>query len=144
MMKRLLASAVSAAIASASLFAAGTDFVPSNATPFGNLLVAPAAAQDAAFEIPVEYHTLENGLKVVLSEDHTVPTTTIAVYYGIGFRIEPRDRTGFAHLFEHMMFQGSKNPRQGGIHQSRQFQWRRPERIDPVRFHQLFRGRTLQ
>ncbi|NNL90263.1 MAG: insulinase family protein, partial [Marinicaulis sp.] len=63
----------------------------------------------AEFEVPVSYHKLDNGLKVVLSEDHAVPTTTIAVYYGIGFRIEPRDRTGFAHLFEHMMFQGSKN-----------------------------------
>ena len=38
-----------------------------------------------------------------------MPVATVAVYYNIGFRIEPRDRTGFAHLFEHMMFQGSKN-----------------------------------
>lgn len=67
---------------------------------------APLAAE---FETPVEYHKLDNGLKVVLSEDHAVPTTTVGVYYGIGFRIEPRDRTGFAHLFEHMMFQGSEN-----------------------------------
>ncbi len=71
--------------------------------------VFTSAANASDFETPVEYHTLENGLKVVLSEDHSVPTTTIGVYYGIGFRIEPRDRTGFAHLFEHMMFQGSKN-----------------------------------
>ncbi len=63
----------------------------------------------AEYEVPVSYHTLDNGLKVVLSEDSTVPTATIAVYYGIGFRVEPRDRTGFAHLFEHMMFQGSDN-----------------------------------
>ena len=61
------------------------------------------------FNVPVEYHKLPNGLKVVLSEDHTVPTVCVAVYYNIGFRIEPRDRTGFAHLFEHMMFQGSEN-----------------------------------
>jgi predicted Zn-dependent peptidase len=72
-----------------------------------------AAAQD--FTVPVDYHTLDNGLKVVLSEDDTVPTTTIAVYYGIGFRIEPRDRTGFAHLFEHMMFQGTPNFPKGGL-----------------------------
>ena len=52
---------------------------------------------------------LDNGLRVVLSPDHTAPTVTVAVYYNIGFRIEPRDRTGFAHLFEHMMFQGSRN-----------------------------------
>ena len=45
----------------------------------------------------------------MLSPDHTAPTVCVGVYYRIGFRIEPRDRTGFAHLFEHMMFQGSKN-----------------------------------
>ena len=70
---------------------------------------APAAATQSAVQVPVEYHTLDNGLKVVISEDHTIPTTTIGVYYGIGFRLEPKGRTGFAHLFEHMMFQGSKN-----------------------------------
>ncbi|MFC5045532.1 M16 family metallopeptidase [Aquimarina hainanensis] len=61
------------------------------------------------FQVPVEYYTLKNGLKVILSQDHTAPTAVVAVYYNIGFRIEPKDRTGFAHLFEHMMFQGSKN-----------------------------------
>ncbi len=59
--------------------------------------------------IPTTYYTLENGLRVVLSEDHTSPTVGVAVYYNIGFRLEPRNRTGFAHLFEHMMFQGSRN-----------------------------------
>ncbi|MDQ3280519.1 MAG: insulinase family protein [Acidobacteriota bacterium] len=63
----------------------------------------------ASLNVPVEYHKLDNGLKVVLSPDHTAPTATVAVYYGIGFRVEPRDRTGFAHLFEHLMFQGSQN-----------------------------------
>jgi zinc protease len=61
------------------------------------------------FQVPVEYYKLSNGLRVVLSEDHTAPTVVVAVYYNIGFRNEPKDRTGFAHLFEHMMFQGSKN-----------------------------------
>ena len=72
---------------------------------------APAASETATggIKVPVEYHKLDNGLKVVLSPDHTSPKTTVAVYYGIGFRIEPKDRTGFAHLFEHMMFQGSQN-----------------------------------
>ncbi len=63
----------------------------------------------AGFTIPTTYYTLGNGLRVVLSEDHTAPTVGVAVYYNIGFRIEPRNRTGFAHLFEHMMFQGSRN-----------------------------------
>ena len=69
----------------------------------------PPSATSSSYSVPVEYHKLENGLKVVLSPDHTSPTAVVAVYYGIGFRIEPRDRTGFAHLFEHLMFQGSEN-----------------------------------
>lgn len=72
--------------------------------------VVPAAPPaPAALTIPVEYHKLDNGLKVVLSPDHTAPTVAVGLYYGIGFRVEPRDRTGFAHLFEHLMFQGSEN-----------------------------------
>src|SRR5256885_2372799 len=73
---------------------------------------APANAgpsRAAEFRVPVEYYKLPNGLRVVLSPDHTSPTICIGVYYRIGFRIEPKDRTGFAHLFEHMMFQGSQN-----------------------------------
>jgi len=63
----------------------------------------------STFKIPIEYYKLKNGLKVALSQDKTAPTVAVAVYYNIGFRIEPKDRTGFAHLFEHMMFQGSQN-----------------------------------
>ena len=65
--------------------------------------------QSTGMDVPIEYHQLDNGLKVVLSQDRTIPTAVVAVYYNIGFRNEPRDRTGFAHLFEHMMFQGSEN-----------------------------------
>ncbi len=72
--------------------------------------VASAGPSSAAeFKVPVEYYKLPNGLRVVLSPDHTSPTICVGVYYRIGFRIEPKDRTGFAHLFEHMMFQGSQN-----------------------------------
>jgi zinc protease len=70
------------------------------------LTVASAADE---FHVPIDYYKLPNGLRVVLSPDHTAPTVCVGVYYRIGFRIEPRDRTGFAHLFEHMMFQGSQN-----------------------------------
>ena len=63
----------------------------------------------AQLHVPVDYYKLPNGLKVVLSRDQTTPTAVVAVYYNIGFRNEPRNRTGFAHLFEHMMFQGSEN-----------------------------------
>jgi predicted Zn-dependent peptidase len=59
--------------------------------------------------IPIEQFTLANGLRVVLSEDHSVPVVSICVYYDVGSRNERTGRTGFAHLFEHMMFQGSEN-----------------------------------
>jgi zinc protease len=61
--------------------------------------------------IPVEHATLPNGLRVVVSPDRSAPVVTVGVYYQIGFRLEPRGRSGFAHLFEHMMFQGSENAR---------------------------------
>jgi len=67
------------------------------------------SAQSRPPAVPIEYQKLENGLKVVLSRDTSSPTAVVGVYYNIGFRIEPRDRTGFAHLFEHMMFQGSEH-----------------------------------
>lgn len=58
---------------------------------------------------PIEEFTLPNGLRVVLSQDNVVPVVSIAVYYDVGSRNEKEGRTGFAHLFEHMMFQGSEN-----------------------------------
>ncbi|PYR03435.1 MAG: hypothetical protein DMG00_26340, partial [Acidobacteria bacterium] len=63
----------------------------------------------ATFSVPVVYRKLPNGLRVVISENHTAPVVTVEVMYRIGFRIEPRNRTGFAHLFEHLMFQGSEH-----------------------------------
>jgi len=59
--------------------------------------------------IPVEHTALANGLRVVASPDRSAPVVTVGVYYQIGFRLEPQGRSGFAHLFEHMMFQGSEN-----------------------------------
>ena len=58
---------------------------------------------------PIEEFTLANGLRVVLSPDRAIPVVSIAVYYDVGSRNEKEGRTGFAHLFEHMMFQGSEN-----------------------------------
>jgi len=60
-------------------------------------------------QIPIQSATLKNGLRVVIAPDATAPVVTIGVYYKIGFRLEPQGRSGFAHLFEHMMFQGSEN-----------------------------------
>jgi zinc protease len=58
---------------------------------------------------PIAQFTLSNGLRVILSPDRSVPVVSIAVYYDVGSRNEKEGRTGFAHLFEHMMFQGSEN-----------------------------------
>ncbi len=63
----------------------------------------------SGLHIPIEHTVLENGLRVVIASDRTAPVVTVGVYYNIGFRLEPRGRSGFAHLFEHMMFQGSAN-----------------------------------
>ena len=80
-----------------------------SAVPAIVLACAVTAGAQTRPAIPVEYHKLENGLKVVVSRDTSSPTAVIGVYYNIGFRIEPKERTGFAHLFEHMMFQGSEH-----------------------------------
>ena len=74
-------------------------------------LLTSAAAVPAAdtFSVPVVYKKLPNGLRVVVSENHAAPVVVVEVMYRIGFRIEPRNRTGFAHLFEHLMFQGSEH-----------------------------------
>jgi zinc protease len=60
-------------------------------------------------QVPIHSDTLQNGLRVVIAPDTTAPVVTVGVYYKIGFRLEPHGRSGFAHLFEHMMFQGSEN-----------------------------------
>jgi predicted Zn-dependent peptidase len=59
--------------------------------------------------IPIESFRLSNGLSVVLSEDHTAPIVAVNLWYHVGSANEREGRTGFAHLFEHMLFQGSKN-----------------------------------
>jgi len=60
-------------------------------------------------EIPIETFTLPNGLRVVLSEDHTAPLVAVNLWYHVGSANERTGRTGFAHLFEHMLFQGSES-----------------------------------
>src|ERR1044072_2252366 len=70
---------------------------------------AQPSTSSSNFSVPVVYRKLPNGLRVVISENHAAPVVVVEVMYRIGFRIEPKDRTGFAHLFEHMMFQGSEH-----------------------------------
>ncbi|MCG6958156.1 MAG: insulinase family protein [Gemmatimonadetes bacterium] len=71
----------------------------------------PASAQGSgganAIHVPFERYTLPNGLTVILSEDHSTPTVAVDVWYHVGSKNEKPGRTGFAHLFEHMMFTGS-------------------------------------
>ena len=60
-------------------------------------------------QIPIESFALDNGLRVILSEDHTAPIVAVNLWYHVGSANERPGRTGFAHLFEHMLFQGSKD-----------------------------------
>lgn len=71
---------------------------------------APAAASDSAqVQLPVQTYTLDNGLTVLLSQDKRLPQVAVEVRYLVGSAHEEKGRTGFAHLFEHLMFQGSAN-----------------------------------
>jgi zinc protease len=64
--------------------------------------------------LTIEQYSLGNGLRIVLNPDNAVPVVSLAVYYNVGSRNEREGRTGFAHLFEHMMFQGSENVPKAG------------------------------
>ena len=72
-------------------------------------VVAPLSAFVHPPKLEYETTTLPNGLRVILSEDHSTPIVHVSVWYHVGSRDERPGRTGFAHLFEHMMFKGSKN-----------------------------------
>jgi len=72
-----------------------------------------SVARTQPFKVRFQEYTLKNGLRVILSEDHSAPTYSICITYSVGSRDERPGRTGFAHLFEHMMFQGSENVGKG-------------------------------
>jgi predicted Zn-dependent peptidase len=72
----------------------------------------PAAANDdvaTQVNIPYEMFRLDNGLTVIVHSDHSTPTVFVGMWYGVGSKDEPEGKTGFAHLFEHLMFQGTEN-----------------------------------
>lgn len=77
------------------------------------LLVSSVGLASDRWDIPVSVKKLDNGLTVLISEDHSSPTIGVSVVYHVGMRLEPRNRTGFAHLFEHLMFQGTPNAPKG-------------------------------
>src|SRR5207237_8623197 len=80
------------------------------------LLLAGAASlrgQQSQLEVAYTQFTLSNGLHVILHEDHTVPLLTVNVWYHVGSAREKPGRTGLAHLFEHLMFEGSGHVKEG-------------------------------
>src|SRR5690606_16049038 len=82
---------------------------------FGGAGLAPAQAADRAAPaggeelIPYEEFTLPNGLRVVVHTDRKAPIVAVNIWYHVGSKDEPAGRSGFAHLFEHLMFNGSEN-----------------------------------
>ncbi len=70
---------------------------------------APIADLVKAVDIPYEAFTLDNGLRVIVHEDRKAPVVAVSVWYRVGSKHEPKGKTGFAHLFEHLMFNGSEN-----------------------------------
>jgi zinc protease len=83
------------------------------AKPAAATAMSSSVAARGEVRIPIRDFVLANGLRVYLSEDHSAPTYSIAIAYDVGSRNERAGRTGFAHLFEHMMFQGSENVGKG-------------------------------
>jgi predicted Zn-dependent peptidase len=70
---------------------------------------APAAELAKAIDIPYQQFTLKNGLRVIVHTDRKAPVVAVSVWYDVGSKHEPKGKTGFAHLFEHLMFNGSEN-----------------------------------
>ena len=70
---------------------------------------APISELVKAVDIPYQSFTLDNGLRVIVHEDHKAPVVAVSVWYRVGSKHEPAGKTGFAHLFEHLMFNGSEN-----------------------------------
>src|SRR5262245_38474317 len=80
------------------------------------LLTAPLGAQSSSsppLQVPYRQFQLANGLTVILHQDKSVPVVAVNVWYHVGSANEKPGRTGFAHLFEHLMFEGSKHVKEG-------------------------------
>jgi predicted Zn-dependent peptidase len=113
-MRKLLVSVV--LLSSVALSAcARSDALQSASAPAAAAQAAPSAGSAdqllSRVDIPYETFTLDNGLRVVVHEDRKAPIVAVSVWYNVGSKDEPQGRTGFAHLFEHLMFNGSENAR---------------------------------
>jgi predicted Zn-dependent peptidase len=93
----------SAALAGAAIVAFASPIVAQTAKP------APTAELVRAVDIPYQQFTLKNGLRVIVHTDRKAPVVAVSVWYDVGSKHEPQGKTGFAHLFEHLMFNGSEN-----------------------------------
>ena len=91
-----------------ALLGAGLAALASPALAQGDKPV-PAAALVKQVDIPYQQFTLPNGLRVIVHTDRKAPVVAVSVWYDVGSTFEPKGRTGFAHLFEHLMFNGSEN-----------------------------------
>ncbi|MBV8685661.1 MAG: insulinase family protein [Alphaproteobacteria bacterium] len=105
MRRKLLPFILVSAVAAAPLAAtsAGAQPAAASAAP------APLSQLVRQVDIPYQSFTLPNGLRVYVHEDHKAPVVAVSVWYHVGSKDEPRGKTGFAHLFEHLMFNGSEN-----------------------------------
>ena len=89
--------------------------------------------------IPHTMFRLANGLTVIVHEDHKAPVVAVSIWYNVGSKDEPEGKTGFAHLFEHLMFNGTENLPGDYLHLPAEDRRDRLQRHDLVRPHQLFR-----
>ena len=94
------------ALSGAAAFAITASATPASAQ---DVKPAPVATLIKAVDIPYQQFTLKNGLRVVVSTDRKAPIVAVSVWYNVGSKFEPAGKTGFAHLFEHLMFNGSEN-----------------------------------
>ena len=107
-MRRIFASAL-LPLALAACATAATPTAPQAAAPPAQDEPAPLASLVAEVDIPYESFTLPNGLTTLVHTDRKAPVVGVTIYYRVGSKSEPRGSTGFAHLFEHLMFGGSEN-----------------------------------
>ena len=98
-------SAATAALATASIPAAAQQVAASASAA----KPVPVAELVKRVDIPFEEFTLKNGLRVIVHTDRKAPIVAVSTWYDVGSKHEPKGKTGFAHLFEHLMFNGSEN-----------------------------------